>query len=360
MRRWMMPLTACVAICMALAAARADEPKAYKDEPGPYTFTMLDETWATTGEAGEAEEKLTVRVWLPSAKADEKLPVIIFSHGAGGDQKAYTYFGRRMASWGYIVVHPRHADAGILTEPAQRPMARRGMEAIATTADPAQLIQRPRDVAFAIDRIAGHERLGPVADLTRVAAAGHSFGAYTSMCAGGMRVNPDGKGERSLGDPRVKAVIAMSAQGPGLMGISAKSWDAMALPVLMLTGSRDMGQGRMAVNWRHEPFVSLPGPDAYFASIKDAGHMTFALSGPYGDASDVTSILKGRPGAQAYDPRHTAWILQLCTAFLDAHLRSDADALRWLQSGAIKGVSTELVTFEAKSAPAAVSPAAPR
>src|ERR1044071_3671029 len=50
-----------------------------------------------------------VKIYYPRSKdPQEKFPVIVFSHGAGGSKDGYAYLGETWAQAGYVCVHPEH------------------------------------------------------------------------------------------------------------------------------------------------------------------------------------------------------------------------------------------------------------
>jgi len=342
----------------------------YKAVGGPDGVKRWDATWRDEGRGRD----VPVRVYVPRVKADGKggdeaggaggapvppgavvkFPVVVFSHGMGGSRAGYSYIGEHLASHGYIVVVPTHAgsDTAAIRDAmieqakkdggARRGLLQRrgrgagqgvgqgvGLDLIAeNTSDPENLRQRPRDVSFVIDQIAKDEELGPIADLDRVAVAGHSFGSYTSLAVAGMLVDLSGekagKGEpASFRDARVKAVVAMSPQGTGAMGIHAGAWEPITIPVMMLTGTKDYGQGERSAAWRREGFEGMKGAAAWLVTITDATHMTF---------SDNAGLAL-RPGASAAagHEKHRALTLAVTTAFLDASLKGDAAAAEWMK-----------------------------
>src|SRR5262249_37270900 len=178
--------------------------------------------------------------------------------------------GTHLASYGYLVVHPQHAgsDAAGMRETFKKdrekndegkkdgerrapstplgPIARTLEDG---TSDPHNLTNRPLDITFAIYQVAPPPRLSAIADMDRVGVAGHSFGSYTSLTIAGMMVHvPTPKDPaKSFRDPRVKAAVAMSPQGPGMMGVEADGWDKIRIPVLMLTRSHDIGHAQPAL-----------------------------------------------------------------------------------------------------------------
>jgi predicted dienelactone hydrolase len=260
-----------------------------------------------------------------------KFPLVIFSHGLGGSRENYRYIGENLARHGYLVILPTHegSDTRALVDRSRRPAGEgraAGSNFLAdSTSSPENLRNRPADVSFVIDRIAADAELAPLADLGRIAVAGHSFGAYTSLAVAGMKVEIPGNPGLSFRDPRVKAAIAMSPQGSGAMRVQPGAWGSIDIPVLLLTGTRDYGQGARAAAWRREPFDSMKAAgaakDAWLLVITDATHMTF--SGP------VTRLFRSNSDPAPSD--HHRLILDATTSFLDVHLKGDAAAMGWLE-----------------------------
>jgi predicted dienelactone hydrolase len=54
------------------------------------------------------KKDLTCKVYYP--KTGGPYPVILFSHGFGGNQDGFGPIGKHWASHGYVVIHPTHAD----------------------------------------------------------------------------------------------------------------------------------------------------------------------------------------------------------------------------------------------------------
>jgi predicted dienelactone hydrolase len=335
--------------------------KLYKDATGPYSIRTIDEDWQDHART----RSIPVRIFVPSLNAapeakpeskapgaTEKFPVIVFSHGLGGSRIAYAYFARHLASYGYIVILPSHpgSDTGAAMawlrthgDAPARPGAglglrQRGREQgepgaederpggwlMSSINDPKNLRERPRDISFVLDQIPGHATLGPIADMGRIGVAGHSFGAYTAMAVGGMRVDlPEdyGGARQSFRDKRVRAVLPMSPEGSGSMGILGDAWDRFDVPVLFLTGTRDYGSGGRSASWRRQAFDAIRGVDDYLVTLENAGHMTFAT--PEG-------LLGGRQGKDTSE--HSARIRSLGVAFFDAYVREDASAKSWLKA----------------------------
>ena len=303
-------------------------------DTGNFTFTVSDQTWRDA----VRNRDVPVRIFLPKrderagGASGERYPVVVFSHGAGGSREGYAYAATHLASHGYLVVLPQHAgsDTAAWRSAAGGPVAK-------MVDDAANLENRPRDVSFVLDQVSHDPELAARADMNRVGGAGHSFGAYTSLAAAGLRVKIEGA-TRSWPDARVKAAVAMSPQGTGTMGIHAASWDAITVPVLCLTGTKDMGQGQRAAAWRRDILGHIKAPTT-FIEIVDANHMTFAIS--KGGLSDSQRARGG-----SYNEEHNRLIRLSLTAFLDAYVRGDQAARAYVEGEGLKAAVEVGASFE--------------
>ena len=327
-------LAALVLATIAAAQSPATESRGSAAAPGPWKVAVLDETWRDDAR----DRAVPVRLFIPNeavapaeSRPASRLPVIIVSPGLGGSRATYGYLASHLATHGYLVVAVTHAGsdtrdfAGRIARRMRDGLtgeggaaSRGGNVLLDSVNDADNLRDRPRDVSFVLDRVATHPVLGARADLERVGVAGHSFGAHTAMCLGGMTIDlPEAKGH-SFRDPRVKAVLPMSPEGPGAMGIRKGAWAGFAVPVLFLTGTFDYGTSGASAAWRRSGFEGVHGKDDYLVTINGAGHMTFAIPG------------RGKGGRTAADPE--GLIDSLAVSFFDAYVRDDAAARTWLKT----------------------------
>jgi len=324
-------------------AQAAPAPTAWKETRGPRAVAHFDEDWRDE----QRERDVPVRIWYP--KEGDGLPVVIFSHGLGGARENYAHFGQHWSSHGYVVVHVQHigSDDAVWRD-SKRPME--SMQRAASDLD--NLLNRPRDVSFALDELARRAQLEdwPLRgrlDLARVGVAGHSFGAYTALCAAGRDlVVPLTREKLALSDPRLKCAIAMSPQG-NARERSNGTWERFATPVFHMTGTRDESpiRGDATPAERRIPFDTITRAEQYLLILDGAQHHAFG---------DSPAGLRG-----ARDPAHEPLILASSTAFLDAYLRGDAQALAWLRDGGFAARLAKKGTFESKS-PTVVSGAEAR
>lgn len=320
-----------------LAATR--EVAAYKRDPGPLEPVPVDMTWRDESR----QRDVPVRVWLPK-EGDGPFPVIVFSHGLGGTRDGYAYLGKHWASYGYACVHVQHAgsDDAVWRD---NPRAMEAMQEAAASLD--NLTNRPADIRFAIDELARLQAkdgppLGKRLDLERIGVAGHSFGAYTALCAAGRDLVGPAGNKLDVGDPRVKACLAMSPQGKEHERKNG-TWAEVGVPCFHMTGTKDSSPIRndATPKERRIPFDAIEHAEQYLLILDGGTHMTFSDTG-FGGMQ--------RPSA------HWPVILSSSTAFWDAHLKGDAKALAWLRDGDFAALLGKQGTFEHKS-PAASAPA---
>lgn len=280
-----------------------------------------------------------VRVYYPKT-SDAPCPVIIFSHGLGGTRDGYGYLGRYWASHGYAVFHLQHrgSDAEIWQNapPAEVTNALRR-----AAMQPGNAALRVMDVKFAIDQLAPfNQASGPLQgklDLDRIGVAGHSFGAMTSLAiAGQTYVNARGVRIASP-DPRVRAVIAMSAPVPKDTNVWNTAYSSIRIPCFHMTGTQDISPvGETIIAHRRVPFDYTANAESYLLDFQDGDHMVFA-------GMRRNAARAGRDG------RIQHLIAISSTAFWDAYLKAVPSAKSWLVNGGFAAELDDYGTLEIKA-----------
>lgn len=250
---------------------------------------------------------LGVKVYHPG-EGTGPWPVVLFSHALGGSQWGYGYLGRHLASRGYVSLHCTHPGSDWLVWDGKG-FGTAIDDLRRAAADPATWRERPRDLAFLIGELALLEEKVPALrgrlDRGRLAAAGHSLGAYTALAAVGLRpVLADSQEGLDLADARLAAAVALSPLGVGRFQPSGAA-AGVVRPVLLITGTEDeqpLDAGDLGLDWRLRTWRDLPAGASFLLVLDGATHMTFAGGGL---------------GERAR-PEHLAAVCQATAAFLEA------------------------------------------
>lgn len=284
-------LVAALLLAASFAPAAAQSP-AY-DRRGSHEVTVVE--FPDLVDAGRDRRPVPMLVHAPTAGGP--FPLVIMSHGAGGNRESELYQAEHLASHGYVVVSIEHLYSN--TRQTKYYMSRAGgdlqlMEAVhRETRDAREVLGRPRDVGFAIDRATewnrSHPALAGRIDTSRIGVMGHSFGAYTTLAVCGAQpildhlepLVPPGRGlAGDLGDRRVSFGFAMSPQGPGTTFFGPDSYRSVRCPLVLLTGSKDVQKrydaATMPATARREAFALLPPGQKYFVWLENADHFAFA------------------------------------------------------------------------------------
>ncbi len=154
------------------------------------------------------DRRVPVRLyWPPSVTAP--VPLIVFSHGLGGSREAYSYLGKHWSTNGVASLHVQHigSDTSIWMG---NPLCL--VERLQLAAHEREALERASDLSFALDQVLDRRNspFSSFIDQRRIVAAGHSYGANTTLVISGASVL---RGGRSVGhqDARFKAGIVISA-----------------------------------------------------------------------------------------------------------------------------------------------------
>ncbi len=237
--------------------------------PGPYAVGVTTRTFNRALADGSVRP-LETYIWYPAAAggapADDSLqampeaavasggpfPLVIFSHGSGGNPRQSVFFTAHLASYGFVVAAPPHP--GNTTTDCFPCDDALGMVNSA--------VNRPPDVRFVTDGLinlsgGGDSLLAGAVDGERVGISGHSFGAYTTLA-----VEADG--------PPFLAGLAMSAPAEPLQ---EPSIGRITLPTMIMSGDVD---NVLPPDQQRAVFDNLTSsPVRYLLTLRGAGHMSF-------------------------------------------------------------------------------------
>lgn len=266
-------LIACTLLLAACGGSRAPSgtdaaataPAAYRDPAarGPYGVGITTAQFSRTLTSDGTTRTLDTMIWYPAADASRgdaqtdaaaasggPFPIVVFSHGSGGEPDVQKYFTEHLASWGYVVAAPAHT--GNTTRDCF-PCDAQNVLASARV--------RPDDVTMVLDGVIakGADASSPlrgIADAQRTAIAGHSFGGWTAVF-----VAPGG---------RFNAVIAMA---PGLPETLLGRAPDDRVPTLLLAGGADEIVPRASVD---KLWAALPAATPkHYVVMPAAHHLSF-------------------------------------------------------------------------------------
>ena len=306
----------CLTAALAAPAARADSPIPAPAASAPaelagVPFGTMDFDWRDESRS----RSVPVRLYLPDAAAAGKpVPLVVFSHGIGGSRMGYSYLGRYWASQGYASLHLQHvgSDRNLW---AGNPFGLVGR--LRDAAQDKEAIARVLDLHFALDQLLA----GPLAsriDADRIVAAGHSYGANTTLLAAGAQVERAGQ-KLDFRDARIKAAIILSA--PPFYGETdpAKVLAGITVPTLHVTATEDI--------------IRIPG---YYSGATDRVAVFDATGGPrkalavFSGGSHSMFTDRSGTGGMALNPKVKDATRALSLAFLkDVFDGEDAALRQW-------------------------------
>ncbi|MFH0965673.1 MAG: hypothetical protein V2A58_16875 [Planctomycetota bacterium] len=317
----------------ALSSPGADAPSLYHlDSP-----ILPVETGSVILHDAARSKDLSVAATFP--REGGPFPLIIFSHGAGGSGEGAEPLSSFWASHGCVCLAPTHADSVLARRRAGETFTLRDAVDVALN-DETAWTNRPRDISFLLDSLddlpKSLPKLAGKIDRTRIAVAGHSFGAYTSQVIAGATVRLTGKAEpASFADSRVRAALLFSPQGIGQMGLTRESWKDIRIPLMSITGSRDYGARGQSPEWRKTPFYESPPGDKYLLFIEGASHMTFTGRLASEDSSSLPALLRPARVDTAAEAVFLDRVKSASLVFFDAYLKDSPAARRYLLSTAL-------------------------
>lgn len=211
--------------------------------------------WYPTAETGSPEKvgdnvvfygTPALRDAKPTADAH---PLLLLSHGYGGNWRNLNWLAYTMASQGYIVAAVDHPGTTTLNKKPQ---------------DAKQLWRRPQDLQQMMMKIIATPSLAGLVDRQRIAAAGHSLGGWTVLELVGARFDAqrfqtdcrahkglaacklipvlgiDSAAEQLAADVRESKIKAVVSLDLGLArGFTPESLSQIAVPTLIMSAKAD-------------------------------------------------------------------------------------------------------------------------
>lgn len=231
------------------------------------------------------------------------LPTVIFSPGFGVPGNHSSILAQELASYGYLVLTLSCTWESIVTELATSVASQNG--SAVSNAWGKVLAARVADSKFVLNQLATLPNgIGAQADLTKVAAVGHSFGGLTGM-------------ELAYQDARIKAVAVLDGTA-GYAGTTNGAQDnGISQPAMLLSGPINAGDG-ILTGGEHPSWATYqthPHGPLHLFQVAGAAHYAFTDVGLLCGADKKPSLLGTIAAARAM-ALHPTFV----KAFLDTYL----------------------------------------
>ena len=262
-------------------------------------------------------------------------PVIVFSHGAFCYPQLYGEITDHWVSHGYIVISPNHLDS-----PNNGKLSPGVLQSLMSS--------RIRDMSFVLDALdqieAQVQDMQDKTDRDHMAVAGHSFGGMIAMIKSGLTLeNPEDGVQEDYTDDRFDAAVVLSGVGPmdmmdGTVVVDS-AFSGLTGPLFASGGTNDegnVGTGEtFPWQWRMSGYRLAPPGDKYYLVLRDADHYLGGL------------ICRENRGGEP-DPEAAEIVRMANTAFLNAYLKGDAAAKRFLRDTDSTVIKNGRAQFEYK------------
>jgi predicted dienelactone hydrolase len=312
----------------------ASSTNGYKQIAGP--FTVRDASDVLLRDT-KRNRDVHVRVLFPVASG--RFPVILFS---ADDSDCCAAQLRSWGTHGYILIQLAGDDfghsEGTTIETVQ---LRRGKRQVLSASPVWE--NYPLDLSFVIDSMSELQNRIPQLrhkpDLDHIGVAGWGIGAFAAEVIAGAVIDLPRHPRANLADPRVRAVLCFSPQGPGHFGLREESFEQLVLPYLGIDGAAFDGGRRGPVGWQRAPFERSQAGDKYELSLERSDFGVNRL--PNTPVSQTrTEKDNGEPGSTR------GYADSAALAFWDAYLKHDLIARRYLQSDTLEKASKGSVKLE--------------
>ncbi len=292
-------------------------------------------------------------LYLPQTTAQTPIPLIAISHGVAEDRYTFAYLAAHLASYGFAVIAVEHVGGD-----ANR--FKKYFSAMAPAPAATELLQRPRDISFALDELQRLSATDPSLanlNLRQVGAIGHSLGGYTVLALAGAQIDfalikQDCTPNRSLNlsvllqcranelptrryslqDPRITAILAINPLASKIFG--QKGIGQVRVPVFIMGGSDDIITP--AVPEQISPFTWLQTTDKYLAILEKGTHFSAQATPKQDSVFPVPEEVLGPTPAVAQ-----TYTRAIGVAFFQTYLAQRSEFLPYLSASYATSISRD-------------------
>lgn len=293
----------------------------YSPEPGSHKVVLKRGEFVDHSRGGRI---VPYKAYVPTDHGLDRVPVILWSHGFGGNRDGAAFISRYLASYGYVLFHMTHdgTDSSLWEGKPEHPwdVLRKVKIGRETT------LARFHDVPFVMDQlpqwVAEQDEIKDSADISRFGMSGHSFGAMTTQVMAGQMF-PNAQNELiSLRDDRISCGVLYSPVPIAHLAGDvppADLYSSIDIPLLHMTGTddssplEDFGYEQRLIIHKHADH-----PEQYIQVLEQGDHMVY-------------NGTRGKLNANPMRELHEDEIKMGALTFWDAYLKDDARAKAWLK-----------------------------
>jgi predicted dienelactone hydrolase len=156
------------------------------------------------------DRKLVTEIWLPKSNA-WPAPLVMFSHGTGGNRLANRWFCEGLAEKGFAVASVDHFGNTF-----DNPMPKEFVS----------IWKRPQDISFVLSQILYEEDFKGKIKESEIFAAGFSLGGYTSLALAGAEIDyyqlvkflKAPRGQKEINIPEMPGLIELLEERDVILG----------------------------------------------------------------------------------------------------------------------------------------------
>ncbi len=274
------------------------------------------------------------KIYYPAEHNLSSMPVLLWSHGFGGNADGAGFLARYVTSHGYTLLHTTHrgTDSSLWEGKPGHPwdILRETKISRATT------LNRFYDIPFALDMLEGwaadNPEIGRHMDFSRIGMSGHSFGALTTQVAAGQKFADEHEHLQHAPEKRITSGILYSPVPVAdhlLERISdlgdTNIYASIGIPLMHMTGTDDAAPiGDQPYTHRLKVFDGTKDAEKYLLVKQGGDHMVY-------------NGTRGKLQANPLRERHEDIIKALSLAFWEKTLNHNAAAAEWLDGAGVQG-----------------------
>lgn len=295
---------------------------------GDFVVQISEEVWRDS----ERNRDIPVKIYNP--RGVDQMPIILFSHGLGGNFNAGTLWAQNWASHGYMVISMQHQGSDESLWKDISPLKAINSMKSAINAENLQLrVDDVHDVInHATSLCAKKQGIFAKVNCNKIGMSGHSFGAQTTLAVSGQQYVQKNVqkniqksppiNQSSFFDSRIISAISFSPNARQKQNLD-EQFGQIKMPFLSITGTKDSSPiDNTQPEDRILPWEHMSPGEKYLAIFNGGDHSVFSGQKNGGPRKNRNPI---NPQNNNIENQVNAVTL----AFWDSTLKQNKTAKKW-------------------------------